>query len=436
MNESTRVTENTVAELRRQTMTEPLNPGPWRALGQVLQATAPGEEATACLCAAMALEARSPLALYNLATVYFQARRMAEAERWYRLTLALDPTLVAANQNLAALLEEQQHYDEARRYRDIAFTKQSVFVEQASSPEALTVLVLSASAAGNVPIDFLLPRNRYTRIKWFVDYAPTESLPDFDIVFNALGDSDVAAPALATAAQFLDACNKPVLNHPAQILGTTRDQIWRLLGPIERLVAPKTVRWEAGAPPPGPIAFPVLTRPIGSHGGQGVVRIMTPDELGRLEPAPRYVTPYYDYRSADGLFRKYRVIFVDRVPYPYHLAISQNWLVHYFSADMASDETKRAEEQLFLEKPAECVGTAAWQTVAAIGRHLDLDYAGADFALLTDGRVLLFEANATMLAHLADDKVLFAYKHTTLPALFDAFYRMLDQRVFDWAAQA
>jgi tetratricopeptide (TPR) repeat protein len=428
--------EKTIAELRRQTITEPLNPAPWRALGLVLQATAPGEEATACLCAAMALEARSPLALYNLATVYFQARRMAEAERWYRLTLALDPTLVAANQNLAALLEEQQHYDEARHYRDIAFTRQSVFVEQATAPEALTVLVLSASAAGNVPIDFLLPRSRYTRIKWFIDYAPTEKLPDFDIVFNALGDSDVAAPALASALRFLEACDRPVLNHPAQILGTTRDQIWHLLAPIERLVAPKTLRWEATAPRPSTLNFPVLARPIGSHGGQGVVRIETADELGRLQPAPRYLTPYHDYRSADGLFRKYRVIFVDRVPYPYHLAISQNWLVHYFSADMAGDEAKRAEEQLFLENPAQSLGAAAWETVGAIGRHLNLDYAGVDFALLADGRVLLFEANATMLAHLADERVTFAYKHRALPALFDAFYRMVDQRVFDWAAQA
>ncbi len=427
------MTQDTIEELRRQTAAEPLNPAPWRALGLVLQASTPGEEATACLCAAMALEARSPLALYNLATVYFQARRMAEAERWYRLTLALDPTLVAANQNLAALLEEQRRYDEARHYRDIAFSQQSVFVEQASSPEALTVLVLSASAAGNVPIDFLLPPNRYTRIKWFIEYAPTEPLPEFDIVFNALGDSDVAARALAAASRFLEACDKPVLNHPSQIPRTTRDQIWRLLAPIERLVAPKTMRWEAGVP--SPIDFPVLARPIGSHGGQGVVRITTPEELGSLEPAPRYLTPYYDYRSADGLFRKYRVIFVDRVPYPYHLAISENWLVHYFSADMAVNETKRAEEQLFLEKPGQSLGAAAWETVEAIGRHLNLDYAGVDFALLADGRVLLFEANATMLAHLADEPALFAYKHRALPALFDAFYRMVDQRVFDWAAQ-
>jgi tetratricopeptide (TPR) repeat protein len=421
------VTDNSIAELRRQTVAEPLDPAPWRALGLVLQSQAPGDEATACLCAAMALEARSPLALYNLATVYFQARRMDEAERWYRLTLALDPELVAANQNLAALLQEQQRYPEAQHYRDIAFRRQSVFVEPATTLGALTVLVLSASAMGNVPIDFLLPRDRYTRIKWFTDYEPTEPLPTFDIVFNALGDSDVAATALTAAEHFVGACGKPVLNHPARILRTTRDQIPTLLALIDHLVVPKTLRWEAGTPPPDALSFPVLARPIGSHGGQGVVRIAAPEELALLEPAPRYVTPYHDYRSADGLFRKYRVIFIDRVPHPYHLAISQDWLVHYFSADMAADEAKRAEEALFLEQPERCLGAPAWGVLKSIGQRLDLDYGGVDFALLADGSVLLFEANATMLAHLADDPVLFAYKHRALPALFEAFHRMVDR---------
>jgi hypothetical protein len=200
-----------------------------------------------------------------------------------------------------------------------------------------------------------------------------------------------------------------------------------LLAEIDHLVVPRTLRWEAETPPPDALSFPVVARPIGSHGGQGVVLIATPEELALLEPTPRYVTPYHDYRSADGLFRKYRVIFVDRVPYPYHLAISQDWLVHYFSADMATDEAKRTEEAFFLGQPERCLGAPAWVALKAIGQRLDLDYAGADFALLADGSVLLFEANATMLAHLADDPVLFAYKHQVLPALFEAFHRMVNR---------
>ena len=89
---------------------------------------------------------------------------------------------------------------------------------------------------------------------------------------------------------------------------------------------------------------------------------------------------------------------IDRAPMPYHLAISSNWLVHYFSAEMERDD-RVAEEQAFLADMPGCLGPVATAALGAIARRLDLDYGGADFSLLPDGRVLLFESNATMLVH-------------------------------------
>ena len=37
-----------------------------------------------------------------------------------------------------------------------------------------------------------------------------------------------------------------------------------------------------------------------------------------------------------------------------------------------------------------------------VGQALDLDYGGLDFSILEDGRVLVFETNATMLVHPED----------------------------------
>jgi hypothetical protein len=56
---------------------------------------------------------------------------------------------------------------------------------------------------------------------------------------------------------------------------------------------------------------------------------------------------------------------------------------------------------------------------------MDLDYAGVDFSLLPDGRVLLFEANATMLAHPEAPDGPLAHKNPFIERVFTAFQAML-----------
>jgi hypothetical protein len=70
--------------------------------------------------------------------------------------------------------------------------------------------------------------------------------------------------------------------------------------------------------------------------------------------------------------------------------------VHYFSADMASNEAHRAEEAAFLADMPGAIGQRAVAALAAIAAELALDYAGVDFAVAPDGRLLLFEANPGM----------------------------------------
>jgi glutathione synthase/RimK-type ligase-like ATP-grasp enzyme len=88
---------------------------------------------------------------------------------------------------------------------------------------------------------------------------------------------------------------------------------------------------------------------------------------------------------------------------------------------------KREEERRFLEDPRGVLGPEAYGAVEAIGRRLDLDYAGLDFTLLADGRILVFEANATMLVHLDDAVEDFPYKHAVVPAIYRAFEAMLER---------
>ena len=427
-----------IAALTQDAALDPENPGRYRALAAAHREAGEEVAAMAAELAATALEARSALALYNLATACFQAGQRAEAKRWYQLTLRLDPALVAAHRNLAAILETEGLLAQAQLHRDEAYGRQSIFVEPAAV-EAQRVLLLAASGYGNVPVEGLFPPASATRITWFIDYAkPGDAgrLPAFDLAFNASGDPDMAGPLLPEVAGFLARLQQPLLNPAAAVARTQRHLLPDLLADIPDVVVPPVARVARdaladGAPAAG-IGFPLILRPAGAHGGRGVSLVATPEQLAAAELGETtdwYVTGYRDYRSPDGYFRKYRAIFVDREPYPYHLAISQHWLVHFFSADMLHPSWKRAEEQRFLEDPAHALGRAAMAALRAIGRRLDLDFCGIDFALDAHGSVLVFEANATMLVHLKDDPAQFPYKHRHVPKIFAAFTAMIARRI-------
>ena len=141
-----------------------------------------------------------------------------------------------------------------------------------------------------------------------------------------------------------------------------------------------------------------------------------------------YATEFVDYRSLDGWYRKYRVIFIDRTPYPYHLAIGAHWLLHHWTSGMEEDARRRAEEEAYLADPEHVLGDKAWAALLAIGERLDLDYAGIDFSVLQDGRLVLFEANPTMLVHPEDDP-LFSYKNAAVANIIDAFDRMIGRTI-------
>jgi tetratricopeptide (TPR) repeat protein len=433
-----RMASSRIAALEQDARLDPENPRRYRALAAAHRAAGAEAEAMAAELAAAALEARAPLALYNLATACYQAGQRAEAKRWYALALRLDPALVAAHRNLAAILETEGRLEEARRHRDEAYRRQSVFVEPAAV-EAQRVLLLAASGYGNVPIEALFPPANVTRITWFVDYAKpgeAERLPPFDLVFNAAGDPDMAGPLAPEVAGFLARLKKPLLNPPAAVARTQRHLLPELLGGIGDVVAPPVLRLSrdalGDAAQARRVGFPLILRPAGAHGGQGVSLIESSDALAAAalgEAEDFYLTAYRDYSSPDRYFRKYRVIFVDREPYPYHLAISQHWLVHYFSADMLQPSWKRAEEERFLAAPAQALGPKAMTALKAIGRRLDLDFCGIDFSIDPAGNVLVFEANATMLVHLGDSPERFPYKHVHVPKIFAAFAAMIARRL-------
>jgi tetratricopeptide (TPR) repeat protein len=393
------------------------------------------------LLRAIDLDPASAEAHANLSSLYCRAEQWDRTRDHALRALALDPELIVAHQNLAGFLAREGRHEEARRHRDHAYGVTNLFVVAAAKP-VQRVLMLTTTESGNVPERHLLPAARYTRLNWFIEYARPEqmqTLPPYDVVFNAIGDADLTGPTARNTERFLEVCERPLFNHPDRVQRTQRHLAPTLFGDLSGVVTPAVARIGPeelaehgllGAAARSGVGVPLLVRPIGSHGGQGLTLITDQSSEADIAAAvnpghAHYATAFCDFCRADGLYRKYRMIFVNREPYPYHLAIGDDWMVHYDNSGTADHPERLAEERRFLENPEAMLGAPAMDAVRAIGRRLDLDFAGVDFSLLDDGRVLLFEANATMLVHPEAPDGPLAHKNPYVERILAAFQSML-----------
>ncbi len=175
--------------------------------------------------------------------------------------------------------------------------------------------------------------------------------------------------------------------------------------------------------------FPLLVRAPGFHTGFHFAHVETPQQLAaavRDFPGDDvWLIERLDAQDAAGMYRKYRVMFVDGTLYPLHLAISRDWKVHYFTADMADSPENRARDEEFLTDMAGAIGPNAIAGLKRIRAALKLDYGGIDFAVSRQGDILFFEANATMVVTppVLDPK--WAYRRPAVEAVLAAVRTML-----------
>jgi Tfp pilus assembly protein PilF len=371
----------------------------------------------------------------------------AEAEPGLRRALTLDPGLVTAHLALAEVLDATGRPAEAQDQRDQAVRCRQVAVEPCigGAPQA-RVLIIGSADRCNVSTQFLIDRRRFDKIHLFLlgkdgadsaGPAALDRLPPFDIIFNSIADPDRGAPYLAEAIALVGRHDGPVLNPPGQIAATRRDRVAARMAEIPGLAVPATRRLtrDALADRAGDahrFERPQVIRPVGSHGGEGLERLEHPSELERyLAAVPAeayYLSDYWDFRSRDGFFRKYRFIFVDGEIHPYHLAIGTDWKLHYWRVDMAGAAWMKREEAAFLADYRSVFPAPLASAVETVARRLGVEYGGMDCGICPDGSVVLFEANANMFVHLDEPPEAFAYKHEFVPRIFDAVAALLQRR--------
>jgi tetratricopeptide (TPR) repeat protein len=419
------------------------------ALGRLFQLNDRLVEAASCFSLCVNLRPDYLPAIFNLGCVFALAgvlRGSKEADQfaieWFQRAAKLAPGVEVVNFQLARLLEDSGRFAEARPYHDKVPRPLPLEIVPAVEHRR-TVLVLCTPSSGNTPFRQLLPDRVNSLIRWQIDYATDEqqaALPPYDLAFNVAANADWDRECFARAASFASQTSRPLLNPPDRIARTRRDVTPELLAGVPDVAVAPVARLSRDEIRAGGLChrlekagptWPMIVRPFGQQGGVGVRLAKTAADLEAMsfeEVDFYYFIAFCDYRSGDGHYRKYRTIFVDRRPYHYHLAISPNWLVHYFSASMLGENWKQEEERRFFERPAEALGARAAAAVAAIGERLDLDYAGVDYTVLPDGRVFVFEANATMSVYFPEEAE-YAYKIPRVQAILAAFEDMMERRI-------
>ncbi len=175
--------------------------------------------------------------------------------------------------------------------------------------------------------------------------------------------------------------------------------------------------------------FPIIARPADSHAGTGLEKLDDATALAAyLATRPEddfSIAPYIDYRSADGLFRKYRIALIAGRPYACHMAVSAHWMIHYLNADMRARPERRAEEAHFFATFDEDFAVRHARALAEIDARFGLDYIPFDCGETPDGRLLVFEAGTNMIVHSMDPPDLFPYKPAQMRKVFGAFEAML-----------
>ncbi len=346
-----------------------------------------------------------------------------------------------------------------RGNRELALTMQAqaLDLQQIYSLPSATgqaaIRMLAIMGAGdlmvNTPVELLLENSDVSLDMLYVSpQRPLPiSLPDHDVLFVAIGESDENAPLLQELDNAIKSWPHPVLNMPGRIALLSRDSACALLKSAPGIVMPDTARISrqtleqigneelavAAVLTDGPVfadgESPLIARPVDSHAGKGLVKLENPaaiaDYLLTMTQNEFYISRFVDYRGKDGLFRKYRIVLIEGRPFICHMGISSHWMIHYLNAGMTESAEKRAEEERFMVDFDEEFALRHKDAFHAIHERIGLDYLGIDCGETPDGSLLIFEVDSNMAVHALDPVDLFPYKQPQMHKVFAAFREML-----------
>ena len=273
-----------------------------------------------------------------------------------------------------------------------------------------------------------------------------------DVILNNIGGAEALEASghsdlIQRIAAYFEA---PLINHPEKVKATTRLETARRIGDRGLILHPETHRLAPSLTLSEAIKrlealfgdAEIILRSTTAHMGADMHRITNREEIPAALKAlgfsddsgergeaveAAYAIAFHDFRSSDGLWRKYRIYRFDDDLAGLHIMTADGWNVHRkaMRALDARDPSLRLEEKsaAFGETMRKDVPAPVLDAIEAAMAETGLDAVGVDFALLPDGRALVFEMNAAMRID-AQERV-----------ALSRFADMLDQRIARHRAQ-
>lgn len=283
-------------------------------------------------------------------------------------------------------------------------------------------------------------------ILWFTDAQHKFAKPD--IFINCIADADGMQKSLAKATSVAARVRSEwpdvaIFNPPSRVPLTRRDVMSEKSQGLPGLVVPKTIRCTPHTRDEvleiarkNGFEFPYIVRPVGVHNGEGMALVSSAKDAAALDVlafdgSEFFIIQFHDYKNADGLYVKMRLVMIGSKVYPRHVLMSRHWNVHASARDelLKKDPGLRALEQKTLENLASMLMPDTLKSMSKIYRGVGLDFLGFDCTLLPDGRLLCFEINAAMNAMGASDYKLYPYLKPYTDAIIKAYNERLLEKV-------
>lgn len=228
------------------------------------------------------------------------------------------------------------------------------------------------------------------------------------LIFNQIADADTHRGALERCIELCDQIDAKVINHPRQVLQTSREQVAQKLQDIPGVIVPRTVRFQPRSPDEvfsraaeEGLVYPYIIRTAGDHNGQNLVKVDGPEDYPALHALPFdgrdfYLIQFVDYRNEDGLYHKQRIIVIDGEPFLRHALYEDTWMVHANARRFMAEQQREQDDMALFDRLSDQVLPQLRPAIDEITNRLKLEYYGIDCSLRPDGQMLIFEANANM----------------------------------------
>ncbi|HEX4343099.1 MAG TPA: tetratricopeptide repeat protein [Verrucomicrobiae bacterium] len=419
---------------------EEKSPEAWANLGNVLITLERYEEAVQACDQALQYDASFARAWLVKAKALLELKRYDEALVACDRALALDPEKHDILYTKSQILKGLEQLDEARKFYlksfEVRVNSSPVVKRERRETQKGDVLIMMHDPhlegvwetfeklhflCGNFPgqVSKRLQDDFHFNYVFVGNAArpsarPHISQPDFVINNVVNGQEIITEGSLPGLTALINSFGVPVVNHPTHVVQTIRDTAAKALEGAPGVLVPKTMRFSSVGKKVDELVheleehfdYPMITRALAAQRGVGMYKSDSREVLVAQLSTPTFpkeffVTQFVDTRGESKFYRKIRAAVVRDDIIIIRSDYKADWKVHgrqkaanvpFYMANLYLLEE---EKRVCLDFEA-TLGRPAMQALRAIRERVPLDIFGIDFDVCPDGRVIFYEANATM----------------------------------------